>query len=141
MSRLSVYDPFADVFPELFRGILTPARSAQGQSQALEVRVDVKEGDNEYTVHAEMPGIAKEDIHVEIDGNRVSISGEVKRETEKKEGERVLRSERYYGSVARSFALASEIDEAKSQAKYENGVLTLTLPKKAVAGGRKLTIS
>ena len=85
--------------------------------------------------------MAKDDIHVEIDGNRVSITGEVKRESEQKEGERVLRSERYYGSVARSFSLANEIDESKSAAKFENGVLSLTLPKKAASGGRKLAIS
>ncbi|MFO1198521.1 MAG: Hsp20/alpha crystallin family protein [Burkholderiaceae bacterium] len=138
MTRLSVYDPFAEVFPELFRGFMAPARGEE--RTALEIRVDVKESANDYTVHAEVPGIPKEDIHVEIDGNRVSISGEVKRQSEQKEGERVLRSERYYGSVARSFALANEVDEARAQAKYDNGVLTLVLPKKAVTGGRKLTI-
>jgi HSP20 family protein len=139
MTRLSVYDPFAEVFPELFRGLMAPVKAPEGT--ALEIKVDVKESATDYTVHAELPGVAKDDIHVEIDGNRVSISGEVKRESEKKEGERVLRSERYYGSVARSFALANEIDESKSQAKYDNGVLTLTLPKRAVAGGKKLTIA
>lgn len=139
MSRLSVYDPFAEVFPELFRGLLAPAKPAGGQ--ALEIRVEVKESAPEYTVTAELPGVAKDDIHVEIEGNRVSITGEVKRESEQKEGERVLRSERYYGSVARSFTLANEIDEAKATAKFENGVLSLTLPKKAAASGRKLAIT
>jgi HSP20 family protein len=139
MSRLSVYDPFAEVFPELFRGLAAPAKPAAGQ--ALEIRVEVKESAAEYAVSAELPGVAKDDIHVEIDGNRVSISGEVKRESEQKEGERVLRSERYYGSVARTFSLANEIDESKSEAKFDNGVLTLKLPKKAAAGGRKLSIS
>lgn len=138
MSRLSLYDPFADVFPELFRGVLAPAKTPEGQ--ALEIRIDVKESNTDYTVHAELPGVAKDDIHVEIEGNRVSISGEVKRESEKKEGERVLRSERYYGSVARSFALAHEIDEAKAEAKFDNGVLTLSLPKKTAPGGKKLAI-
>jgi HSP20 family protein len=139
MTRLSLYDPFAEVFPELFRGLVPSARSPE--RTALELRVDVKESPNAYTVSAEIPGIPKEDIHVEIEGNRVSISGEIKRESEKKEGEQVLRTERYYGAVSRSFALANEIDEAKAEAKYEHGVLTLTLPKKAVAGGRKLAIS
>lgn len=138
MSRLSLHDPFADVFPELFRGMLAPVKATEGQ--ALEIRVDVKETNADYTVHAELPGVAKDDIHVEIEGNRVSITGEVKRETEKKEGERVLRSERYYGAVARSFALAHEIDDARAEASFENGVLTLTLPKKTAPGGKKLTI-
>lgn len=139
MSRLSVYDPFADVFPELFRGVLQPARSQA--SDALEIRVDVKEANGDYTVQAEMPGVKKEDIHVQIDGNRVSISAEVKRESEKKEGERVLRSERYYGSVSRAFSVASEIDEANAIAKFENGVLTLTLPKKAAPASKRLQIN
>lgn len=139
MTRLSVYDPFAEVFPELFRGFFQPARTASGE--ALEIRVDVKESEGDYTVVAEIPGVKKEDIQVQIDGNRVSISAEVKRESEKKEGERVLRSERYYGAVARSFSVASDLDESKAAAKYENGVLTLTLPKKAAPSARRLTIS
>ena len=139
MSRLSLYDPFAEVFPELFRGLVPASRGAE--RPALELRVDVRESAGEYTVSADIPGMRKEDINVEIEGNRVSISGEVRRESEKKDGEQVLRSERYYGAVSRSFALASEIDEDKAQAKYENGVLTLTLPKKAAASGRKLAIS
>ena len=138
MARLSVYDPFAEVFPELFRGLMAPARGKE--TQALEIKVDVKESPSDYTVHAEMPGVAKDDISVEVEGNRVSISGEVKRESEQKEGERVLRSERFYGAVARSFVLANDIDESKAEAKFDNGVLTLTLPKKLVVSGKKLTI-
>ncbi len=139
MTRLSVYDPFAEVFPELFRGFFQPARTASGE--ALEIRVDVKESDGDYTVVAEIPGVKKEDIQVQVDGSRVSISAEVKRESEKKDGERVLRSERYYGAVARSFSLASDLDESKAAAKYENGVLTLTLPKKATPSVKRLAIS
>lgn len=143
MSRLSVYDPFAEVFPELFRGFMQPAtRGAAGEAGgALEIRVDVKEADGAYKVQAEMPGVKKDDIHVQIDGNRVSISAEVKRESEQKEGERVLRSERYYGSVGRSFQLASEIDESGANAKFEDGVLTLTLPKKQAPASKRLQIS
>ena len=85
--------------------------------------------------------MARDDIHVQIDGNRVSISAEVKRESEQKEGDRVLRSERYFGSLARSFSLANDIDDARSVARFENGVLSLTLPKKTAVGARKLQIS
>ncbi len=138
MARLSVYDPFAEVFPELFRALSQPAR-AQG-NDTMEIRVEVKESNNEYTVHAEMPGVKKEDIQVQIDGNRVSISAEVKRESEQKEGERVLRSERYYGSLARSFSLASDVDEAGAVAKFEDGVLMLTLPKKTAPAAKRLDI-
>jgi HSP20 family protein len=137
-----VYDPFAEVFPELFRGFMQPAtRGAQEAGGALEIRVDVKEADGAYQVQAEMPGVKKDDIHVQIDGNRVSISAEVKRESEQKEGERVLRSERYYGSVGRTFQLASEIDESAANAKFEDGVLTLTLPKKQAPAAKRLQIS
>jgi HSP20 family protein len=91
-------------------------------------------------VHAEIPGVAKDDIKVSIEGNQVTIGAEVKRETEKKEGERVIHSERYYGSAYRSFTLPADLDEAASAAKYENGVLELTLAKKPTLAGRKLTI-
>lgn len=139
MPRLSVYDPFAQVFPELFRGMLAPASSESGQP--LEIRIDVSETETEYTVAAEIPGVEKDDIQVQIDGNRVSISAEVNKESEAREGERVLRRERYRGSVARSFALAVEIDEEHASAGYDNGVLKLTLPKKAAAGARRLKIA
>ena len=139
MTRMSVYDPFAEVFPELFRGILSPTRGAT--PQALDIRIDVKENATDYVVQAELPGVARDDIHVQIDGNRVSISAEVKRESEQKEGDRVLRSERYYGSLARSSSLANYIDDARSVARFENGVLALTLPKKSAPGARKLQIS
>lgn len=138
MARLSVYDPFAEVFPELFRGLLQPAR-AQG-ADALGMKIEVTESDQGYVVQAEMPGVRKEDIHVQIDGNRVAISAEVKRQSEEREGERVLRSERYYGSLARSFSLASEIDEAQATAGFQDGVLKLTLPRKAAASARKLEV-
>jgi HSP20 family protein len=140
MTRLSVYDPFAEVFPELFRGFLAPSRATAG-TPAIDVRIDVRETAGAYTVSAEMPGVTRDDIQVQIDGNRVAISAEVRRESEARDGERVLRSERGYGTMSRSFALASELDDAAATARYENGVLVLTLPKKAVAGARKLTIN
>lgn len=141
MSRMSVYDPFAEVFPELFRGFFQPTARGGETGGALEIRLDVKEANGEYQVQAEMPGVKKDDIHVQIDGSRVSISAEVKREAEQKEGERVLRSERYYGSVGRTFQLASEIDEAAANARFEDGVLTLTLPKKQAPASRRLQIN
>ncbi len=140
MSRMSVYDPFAEVFPELFRGFFQPTARGGDAGGALEIRIDVKEGDGAYQVQAEMPGVKKDDIQVQIDGNRVSISAEVKRESEQKEGERVLRSERYYGSVGRSFQLASEIDDGAASAKFEDGVLKLTLPKKQVPASKRIQI-
>jgi HSP20 family protein len=106
-----------------------------------QIKVDVKETDADYTVHAEIPGVSKEEIHVTLDGNAVTLSAEIKQTDNSSKGEKVLRSERYFGSVSRSFQLAQDIDRDASKAKFENGVLTLTLAKKKVAGGtRKLTI-
>jgi HSP20 family protein len=143
MTKVSIYDPFADVFPTLFRSLFEEGTAEQrGQpAQAVPMRVDVSEDQGTYTVKADLPGVPKEAIHVDIDGNRVTIRAEVKRESEQKEGERLLRSERYYGEFARSFALAEEIDDERSSAAFENGVLQLTLPKKAVAAAKRLQIN
>lgn len=106
------------------------------------IRLDVSETGQTYMVRAEMPGLKKEDIQIDLDGNRVSISAEIKRDSEKKEGTTVLRSERYVGQQYRSFTLEHEIDDAQAQAKYHDGVLELTLPKRANANGaKKLAIS
>jgi HSP20 family protein len=138
MTRLHVYDPYAgNGIDQLFRGIFAPVRR---ESDAAPIRIDVTENDLGYVVHAEIPGVKKDDIHVTIEGNTVSIGAEVKRETERKEGERVLRTERYQGSVFRSFVLSSELDESSSEAKYEGGVLELKLAKKPANAGRKLAI-
>jgi HSP20 family protein len=139
MAQLQVYDPFADTpFDEIFRGFFKPVRVPNGAPATI--KVDVAETDAGYVVHAEVPGVRKEDIQVTIEGNQVAIAAEVKREKEAKEGDRTLRRERYYGSIQRSFVLPVEIDEAASEARCENGVLELKLVKKAAASGRKLTI-
>ena len=136
--NLARIDPFGDI-DDLFKGFFVRPALLEGQPQ-MQIKMDVKEDDNAYTVHAEIPGVKKEDIHVSIEGNQVSISAETKVEKEEKKGEKVLRSERYVGKVARSFTLAHDVDEAKSQAKYSDGVLELTLPKKAVSAAKKLAI-
>jgi len=136
MNELTRYDPFDDFFRGFF---VRPIEMGKGV-EAPDMKVDVKEQDKAFVIHAEMPGIKKEDIHVTVDGPVVSISAERKEEKEEKQGERVLRSERYFGKVSRSFNLGQDIDEAAAKAKFENGVLELTLPKKAVAQAKRLTI-
>lgn len=135
---LARIDPFADI-EDLFKGFFVRPVLFEGQPQ-MQIKMDLKEDDNAYTVQAEIPGVKKEDIQVSIDGNRVSISAETKMEKEEKEGEKVLRAERYVGKVARSFTLTSDVDETKAKAKYADGVLELTLPKKAGATAKKLAI-
>ena len=139
MNQLTAYDPFADTgIDELFRGFFRPVRFEKAAPTTI--KMDVTEQDNAYLVKAEIPGVAKEDIQVSIEGNQVTIGAEVKREKDVKNGERVLRSERYYGSTYRAFTLPVEVDEAASNAKYENGVLELKLAKKPAQTGRKLTV-
>lgn len=139
MTNILRYNPADDAFDDLFRGFFMRPVRLEGQ-QEVQIKMDVAEDDKTYTVHAEIPGVKKEDIHVTIDGNQVAVSAEVKNEKEVKEGGKVLRSERYYGKVSRAFTLGQDVDEAAAQAKYNNGVLELTLPKKSVAASRKLTI-
>jgi HSP20 family protein len=143
MTKVSIYDPFADVFPTLFRNFFaeTGDEGRNQGTQSVPMRVDVSESNGNYVVKADLPGVPKESISVDVDGNRVTIRAEVKRESEQKDGERVLRSERYYGTFARSFALAEEIDDEKASAKCENGVLELTLPKKSAPAAKRLQIS
>ena len=140
MTNLVSYDPFADTgVDELFRGFFTPVRREAGRTPVT-IKMDVTEIGDGYMVHAEVPGAKKDDINVEIEGNQVTITAEVKREWEKKDGDKMLRSERYYGNVYRSFTLPVELDEAKCEAKYNEGVLELKLVKKANAPGTKLPV-
>lgn len=146
MTQLTRFDPFnlAGIDPfgnmdDFFKGFLVRPALLEGQAP-LQIKMDVKENDNAYTVHADLPGVKKEDIHVSIEGNQVSISAETKSEKEEKEGEKILRSERYLGKVARSFTLAHDIDESQARAQYKDGVLELTLPKKAAGSAKKLAI-
>jgi HSP20 family protein len=140
MANITRWDPFEDI-DDLFRGFfLRPMRMETGSESQLRIKMDVKEDDKAYVVHAEVPGVKKEDIQVSIDGNQVSISAEVKREKQDKQGDKVLRSERYYGKAYRAFSLAQDVDQEGAQAKYENGVLELTLPKRATAMQKRLTV-
>lgn len=140
MTNLVSYDPFLDTgFDELFRGFFKPVRM-EGARAPITIKMDVTETGDGYMIHADMPGVKKEKINVEIEGNEVTITGEVKREWEKKEGDKMLRSERYYGNVYRSFTLPHELDEAKSVAKYDNGVLELKLVRREGSTGRKLPV-
>ena len=137
MANITRIDPFDDLFRGFF---VRPVDLAGNQPAAPSIKMDIKEDGDNYVVHAELPGVKKEDIHVVVDGNQVSISAEVKQEKEVKEGDRVLRSERYFGKVARSFQLGQDIDDARAAAKFADGILELTLPKRAAVANKRLTI-
>jgi HSP20 family protein len=143
MANVTRFDPFSDL-DDLFKGFLVRPLAFEGRGdggvQLPRAKVDVAEKNGAYVVTAELPGVKKEDIHVSIDGAQVTLEAEVKREKEASKDERVLHSERVYGKVMRSFTLPQEVDEAKAQAKFQDGVLELTLPKKAAAQRRQISI-
>jgi HSP20 family protein len=142
MSNLTRVDPFSAGFDDWFKGLmLRPMRMDIDMPESMQLKMDVTRSDEGYVVKAEMPGVKKEDIHVTVDGSQVTISGEVKRESEEKQDEQVIRSERYYGKVARSFTLPQDIDEAKVAAQCNDGVLELKLPRKAQSAGRKIEVT
>ena len=136
---LTRFDPFGEPFEDIFRRMLRPVRW-EAEGTPLQIKIDVEENDKDYTVNAEIPGVKREDINVHIDGNVVSISAESKREKEVKEKGKLIRSERYYGSLSRSFSLGHDIDESQASAKYADGVLELKLPKKTSAAAKKVAV-
>ena len=134
-------DPFASPLDDLIRGFFVKPLSLEGRTgSGTPLRVDVSETEKEYRVVAEMPGVRKEDINVSINGNQVAISAEVKNEKEAKDGEKTLRTERYYGKVYRAFTLEHPVDEAKAEARYADGVLELTLPKSEAAMPKRIAV-
>lgn len=132
------FDPFYNV-EDWFKNFGMRPFSMEMEN-APTIKMDLSESDTAYTVRAEMPGIKKEDVKVQIDGNQVSISAETKQEKEEKEGERVICREIHQGSVYRSFSLGSDVDETQAQAKYENGTLELTLPKKRGKTAKRIEV-
>ncbi|MDN7907340.1 Hsp20/alpha crystallin family protein [Burkholderia diffusa] len=144
MSNMTRYDPFSmEPVSDLFQGLFRPLRgmALADEPDLASMKIDVTENDKAYTVKAELPGVAKDDIDVQVTGNTVSINAKIERNTEQKSGERVIRRERYSGAISRSFSLPGDIDDASATAAYQDGVLSLTLPKKAQVGQKKLTIS
>ncbi len=128
-------DPFRAV-DDLFRGFFVRPVD-WNWNEANQFRLEVRDIGEQFQINAELPGVAKDDIDVQIDDDVVSINAEMKRNFTEKEGERVLRAERYYGKTSRTFQLTQAVDEDKAEAHFENGVLTLLLPKKDEGSKRK----
>ena len=141
MANITRFEPLNDLVDDLFKGFFVRPMVYEGAQGTLpRVKVDVTESNGGYLVHAELPGVKKEDLHVSIDGAQVTLAGEVKREKDAKEGDRLIHTERVYGKVERSFTLPLELDEARAEAKFADGVLELKLPKKAAAARKTVTI-
>ena len=137
ISRGSLFDDF---FRDVSPGFFVKPLHGEPLPSPGQIKMDVKESDGGYTVSAEIPGVKKEDIHVTIEGSVVTVRAEVKQEDAQTQDDKVLRSERYFGAVARSFQLPADVDAAQAKAKYDNGVLTLTLPKKVNKAAQRLNI-
>ena len=133
------FDPLVR-FEDLFRGLTSTAQWRDFQD-APDMRIDVTEDAKAYHVKADVPGVHKNDIEVSVDGNQVTISAEVKRESTKEDDEAAIYTERYYGKVYRSFSLPGDFDGAKVDARYDGGVLSLSLPKKSNGSTHKITVS
>jgi HSP20 family protein len=140
MANITRYNPFDELFNEFSKGFwVKPVAFPAGTE--VSIKVDVKEDDKAYTVRADIPGVKKDDIQVDVEGNVISLRAEAKQEKEEKKGEKVIYSERSYGMASRSFSLPTEVDEKGAKAEYKDGVLTLTLPKKADGGGKRITVA
>jgi HSP20 family protein len=143
MATITKYDPFNELVDDFFKGFLVRPVAYEGSGRDVlpRMKVDVAEKNGAYKVSAELAGVKKEDIDVSIDGAQVTITAEVKQEKEAQaQDERVLHVERVFGKVTRSFTLPQELDEAKVEAKYRDGVLELTLPKKQAAPRKQIAI-
>jgi HSP20 family protein len=140
MANVTRYDPFDDLVDDVLKGFFVRPITAEGTAAVPRLKVEVSEQPEAFKVQAEIPGVKKDEIQVSIDGDQVSITAEVRKEKDVKEGERVIHSERRYGKLARAFRLGHEIDEAKASAKYADGVLELVLPKKTVQSAKQLSI-
>lgn len=140
MSNLKQYDPFFSVEPisDMLQGMLRSFRGAT--ESAFVFKVDVSETDANYTLTAELPGVKKEDIDISVDRGTVMITAKVEKSSEQKDGERLIRRERYSGRMQRAFTLDANIDESNVDASFEDGVLRLVLPKKEANPQKRISV-
>jgi HSP20 family protein len=140
MANITRYNPFDELFNEFSKGFFVrPFSMPEGAESKM--KLDVKEDEKAYTIRADIPGVKKEDIQVDVDANAVTVRAEMKQEKEEKKDQKVIYSERNYGMVSRSFSLPAEVDANGAKAEYKDGVLNLVLPKKAGAQARRLSVS
>ena len=139
-SLLRRSDLFDDFFRDVVPGFYVRPLHGEPLPSPGQIKMDVKENGNVYTVQAEIPGVKKEDIQVGIEGSTVTVRAEVKQEDSETRDDKVLRSERYFGSVSRGLQLPQDIDQSQAKARFDDGVLTLTLPKKQSGSMHQLKI-
>ena len=140
MTNVTRYDPFNELVDDLFKGFFVRPLAFEPRAELVRMKLEVAEKNGTYLVTAELPGVRKEDINVTVDGAQVTLAAEVKREKEATEHDRLLHTERSFGKVTRTFTLPQELDEAKVEAKFRDGILELALPKKAAAQRKPIAI-
>lgn len=144
MANLARFDPFhltrMDPFESMVRDFIPLSmRSMLRPTSEPAIAIEVQEMDNAFLVSAELPGVKKEDIDISITGNQVTLNAESKQE-KMASGAREWCSERAYGKISRTIQLPVEIEEKNADATYADGVLHLTLPKKASSMAKKLEV-
>jgi HSP20 family protein len=145
--RITRWDPFREldeVRKEMNRllrrfPVFEPVAEGEWESSTFFPAVDLKEEDDHLSLVMDLPGVKKDDIEIRVDGNLLQIRAERKFEDEKSQ-DKYYRLERFYGVFQRSFTLPDKVDPEKLKAKYENGVLTITLPKKAESHPKKVKV-
>ena len=140
MANITRTNPFEDFLQDFGKGFWLKPLPFPAETE-LKMKIDVKEDDKSFTVKADIPGVKKEDIQIDIEDDRISLRAEVKREKEEKKDEKVVYSERSYGMVSRSFTLPVDVDAKAAKAEYKDGVLNLTLPKKGNGSAKRVAVS
>jgi len=140
MTNITRYDPFNELVDDLFKGFFVRPLAFEPRAELVRMKLEVAEKNGTYLVTAELPGVRKEDINVTVDGAQVTLAAEVKREKEAAGNDRLLHTERSFGKLTRTFTLPQELDEAKVEAKFRDGILELALPKKAAAQRKPIAI-
>jgi HSP20 family protein len=134
----NAYEAFSRAFAPLFAGE-TPEEN-ETVARAWSPRVDILENESSYQVTAELPGVKKDDVSITVENNLLTLKGERKFEKDVNK-EQYHRIERAYGTFARSFTLPNRVSQEQVQAKFDNGLLTITIPKAAEARPKKIEIA
>ena len=140
MANITRYNPFEDFFQDFGKGFWLKPLPFPAETE-LKMKIDVKEDDKSFTVKADIPGVKKEDIQIDIEDDHISLRAEVKQEKEDRKDEKIVYSERAYGMVSRSFTLPVDVDAKAAKAEYKDGVLNLTLPKKGNGSAKRVAVS
>lgn len=137
------YDAFDGRFDHLIKAAANEYFTHAAKRQdTIEISPHITATDTEkaFEIEADLPGVIKENLKILVDGKRVTIEAEVKRMSERRNGEQVLKEERTAKKFSSTFLLSSDVDEARAIAKLENGVLSLTLPKKKIPQARRILV-